>query len=124
MRFGFTSMIRAIPVVKGKEIIYYTSETYINEPDSLQTLKILDQNLNTLLSTKIVLPYKNDLYHKYGREVFQKITIDTIDRIILCGRNDSVYELSPELKLNFLFTDPNIKEGSKVKRVLCVQILS
>ena len=117
MREGFTSMIRAIPIVKGNEIIYYTSETYINEPDSFQTLKILDQNLNTILSKQILLPYKNDLYHKYSKEVFQKITIDSIDRIILCGRNDSVYELSLELNLKFLLTDPNIKEGTKVKQM-------
>lgn len=117
MREGFTSMIRAVPVVKGKEIIYFTTETYINEPDSLQTLKVLDQNLNTLLSKRMLLPYRNDLYSKYNKEVFQKIEIKNENRIILCGRNDSVYELSPDLKLTFLFNDANVKEGTKVKQI-------
>ncbi len=114
---GFTGMIRAIPVTENHKLFYYTCETYINEPDSQQIVKILDESLNTVLSARLILPYKNDLYHKFNRTVFQKITIDSIDRVILCGRNDSVYELDKTLKLNFLLTDPNIKEGSKVRQL-------
>jgi serine phosphatase RsbU (regulator of sigma subunit) len=114
---GFTGMIRAVPVMDKHKLFYYTCETYINEPDSQQIVKILDENLNTLQLARMNLPYKNNLYHKYNRMVFQKISIDSVDRIILCGRNDSVYELDNTLKLNFLMTDPNIKEGSKVKQM-------
>lgn len=119
LKFGFTAMIRANPFVFNNKLHFIELETYLNQPDSFQTIKLLDVNFNPIKSIKINLPLNTESFNKYNKSVFQKVTFNTSDHFILTGRNDSIFELSikDSLHLKYLFSDSNIPEGTALKQM-------
>jgi len=113
---GFTSMYRAIPYQDGEEKKFLALESFINQKDSGQVLKIFNEKLTLLKQNKLFLPIDNKNYEKFNLDIFYKIQINNKDRFLFVGFGDSIYEINIKtLKAEYLMSLENIKEGCKIK---------
>ena len=116
IRKGFTSMFRANAFESDHGLEILSLESYLDQIDSLQTLKILSQNLTVLKERRLKLPINLSHYNKYNAKIFHKTTIDGHARFLFVGLGDSIYEVNVNnLSINYLMSRPEINENCKIR---------
>ncbi len=116
-RKGFTSMYRIIPVNWNNIVFYLSLSTFVNEPDSLPQISLLDEQLKILTTQNVTLPVQQELFNKFKKDVFyvKKGTRRERDHIYVIGQNDTIYELTEELKLLPVAASKNISDKSTLE---------
>jgi serine phosphatase RsbU (regulator of sigma subunit) len=114
-REGFTSMYRIVPAALNRRKLYLGLSTFINQPDSIPQVLVLDETLSLLSKKEISLPVKQENFNKYRKEVFHVHHQDDGDRVYFLGGNDTVYELNEKPELIPVTASKNISEKSSLE---------
>ncbi|HEY0030825.1 MAG TPA: SpoIIE family protein phosphatase [Bacteroidia bacterium] len=115
-RKGFTSMYRIVPIRQDNKQRYIAISTFINEPDSLPQIFLLDEQLKVLQSKSTALPVPQEMFNKYRKELLfvKEGKNQEEDRAYLIGQNDTIYELLKDLTLSPLVFTKNTNDKSKL----------
>lgn len=114
-RKGFTSMYRVVPVTWDGKQQYVALSTFINAPDSLPQLTLLNDSLQALKTETLALPVPQALFNKYRKDIFYvKKEKSGDDHVYLAGQNDTVYELDKTLSLLPVAHVKGINEKSRL----------
>jgi|GEM_PF-4904979 len=114
-RKGFTSMYRLIPVTWNNRSLYICASTFLNQPDTLPQISLLDSGLNVIRSKNISLPVKKEAFHKYKTELFYVKEGRGNDHVYFAGNNDTVYELNEQLQLLPVIASTNVSDKSRLE---------
>jgi serine phosphatase RsbU (regulator of sigma subunit) len=107
------SMQRPVYLKKTNQIL--SLQSGISETDTIEVLRLFDDQLNLLKENNVKFPYDKSLMTKYNAKILYPINVNNEERILFVANNDSILEVDIDsLTIRFFAYFPEVKSNAHI----------